>query len=308
MQGRFHSAWPNPAANPIRTASARLRAPSRVISDARCTSTVRWLIPSSRAISLLERPATSDVSTDCFTRRQRRQFRRAWRAGGDRLGHRFQQAIRRIRLLDEVRHTQAHRRHGERHVAMAGDDDHRERRRGTRGQRALHIEPGHHPVPHPYIDHGAGWRFSGVQLRHHRLARSEGGRAVAGAIQQHGQRAPYAIVVVHHVNQQRAWLNQQGIGAHHCQAASWLASTTASVGGRGGRVNMNAAPPFAWLAAVIQPPCADTIVRQIASPTPEPAFLGTAAEHVEQPLRRPRVDTGATIHHADHGRAALRGA
>ena len=186
----------------MRTRCERLGACNFSMTRARCTSTVRGLMPSSRAMTLLELPRASRSKTSCSRAVKRSSRRPMSRRRASRLSDLFPQceSLRdavengavRERLFDEVDGTGLDRfdRHGD--VAVAGDDDDRELRRGI-GQSPLQLQPIH--LRHAHVDQGASGQRPGQSIQKG-PARFVGVDVVAGGFQQRTQGIADRIVIV----------------------------------------------------------------------------------------------------------------
>ena len=111
---------------------------------------------------------------------------------------------------DEILGAFLHRRHGHRHVAMAGDERDRQRRTALE-QAVLQLEAAH-PV-HPDVGDQAG-DLARIEARQERLGRVEALDAVVLAFEQPLQRIAHRFVVVDDID--RAFFRDQ---AHAVAAA-----------------------------------------------------------------------------------------
>ena len=152
------------------------------------------------------------------------------------------------RLLDEVLGAFLHRRHGHGHVAVAGDEGHRQRRAALE-QPILQLKAAH--AFHADVGDEAG-DLARVEAREERLGRIEAFDAVVLAFEQPLQRVTHGFVVVDDVDS--AFLEDEAHSVTfvltHCRVRLGRGSATQAVAaarvGRGevwtGRVKVNLQP------------------------------------------------------------------
>ena len=146
----------------MRTSSASEPASIFCMTCARWISTVRWLTPRSPATILFALPCVTRSSTSRsrgLRDARRSRIRSVWRrrarfsvSRDQRALHAIEQFLVAKRLLQEIEGAVLHGFDRHRDVAVAGDEDDRDRR-AAQVQLVLHLEPAH--ARHAHVEHQA---------------------------------------------------------------------------------------------------------------------------------------------------------